>query len=84
LQYNLSVVQVATRLRQYSNMMITSVRALEDVETNFALKAVVLFEQILTASVQQSQSTSTQQSANPQATNSTVAGQVQTNSALAP
>jgi hypothetical protein len=80
LQSDLSVVQVATRLWQYSNMMITSIRALEDYETNFGLKAIVTLDQILTANVDQSQNTSTQQSADPQATNSTTTGQVQPSS----
>jgi hypothetical protein len=81
LQAALTPMQVATRLRQYSNMMITDVRAQEDPKTKYALRAFVTFRQILTASAQvTATSTSSGQgtSANQQATGQTNTGPVNT------
>ncbi|HXR75138.1 MAG TPA: hypothetical protein VN737_04125 [Bryobacteraceae bacterium] len=69
-------LQVSTRLRSYSNMMITGVHAEEDHETASALKATVTFQEILTATVITADSSSSD-SALPQTTNQTVVGQIQ-------
>ncbi len=72
-------VSVATRLRAYDNMMITSVQAEEVVQTRNALKALVTFTQILTASIEVTGSTINypENSALPQTTGETIVGQLQ-------
>lgn len=44
---------VATRLDTYDNMLIKSIRPRDNAETRFGLRALVTFQQILTASVEQ-------------------------------
>jgi hypothetical protein len=81
LQAALTPVQVATRLRQYSNMMITRIRAVEDEKTKYGLRAFITFTAIITAFVTQISSTATSSSGNsqiPQTTNQTSTGQTQT------
>lgn len=51
-----SVVQIATRLNTYQNMLIESVTAHEKADTRFGLSATVTFRQIILASVEQVQS----------------------------
>jgi len=57
LQAAKTLLTVSTRLDQYDNMLITSRSAVEDKETRFAGKFTVTFTQILTASVEATQST---------------------------
>lgn len=75
-------VQLATRLRNYANMIVTEVRAVEDKDTQHSLKAHITFQHILTASVQMSSTNSLATtggtSALPQTTGQTLNGQVQT------
>ena len=81
LQAALSVMSIATRLRQYSNMMIADLRADETDRTKFALKASVTFQQIITAQVDITSLTVGNDfgdSAIPQSTDQTSTGQVQT------
>lgn len=79
IQAELSPVQIVTRLRSYSNMMIADIQADDDSTTAHALKATISFEQILTAQAQiVSSSVSYPTSEIPQTTNQTPVGQVQT------
>ncbi len=80
LQKNRTVVQVATRLRQYDQMLVSDVRAEETKETAFALKARVCFTEIIRASVEVTSSSikwDVADSALPQVTGQTVGGQAQ-------
>jgi hypothetical protein len=52
LQVSRAVLQVSTRLMQYSNMMIVDLAPEETVETRFGLRCRVTFQQIITANVQ--------------------------------
>jgi hypothetical protein len=73
-------VSVATRLRQYDNMVIADIRAEEESRTRYALKAIVTFQQILTASIEATSSSISYNPANsslPQVTGQTLIGQVQ-------
>jgi hypothetical protein len=75
-------VSVATRLRAYDNMIITSVQAEETVQTKHALKALVTFTQVLTASIEVTHSSinfdvNPANSALPQTTGQTIVGQTQ-------
>ena len=73
-------VQVATRLRTYTNMMITNIMAEENDRTRYNLKATVTFTQIITANVSLTSSTdssSISDSDRPQSTASTQVGQSQ-------
>lgn len=71
-------ITLTTRLKQYQNMEIESIRAADDNRTLHALKALVSFRQIILGTV-----TSAPQSARPDQTNSTPDGTVPT-SALSP
>lgn len=77
LQESKTVVQIATRLRQYDKMLIANVRAEETKETRFGSRFTVTFQKILTASISTS-STATPDSDIPQVTGQTQGGQVQT------
>lgn len=57
IQQQRSPVSIATRLNTYTNMMIASVRATENQESRYGLRAWVTFQQIITANVQTVQST---------------------------
>lgn len=75
-------ISIATRLRQYDNMLITEIRADEEARTANALKAYVTFTQILTASVEVTSSTvnfnlDPANSSMPQTTAQSLVGQVQ-------
>ena len=61
-----------TRLKQYENMLIQSIRPVEDYKTRFALKAMIVFEQILMGLV-----STTMVSAEPQKTDRTDKGSAQ-------
>jgi hypothetical protein len=79
LQQKKAVLQVATRLNTYSPMMILSVRAEEQNDTRFSLKATVSFMEILTASVEMTSSTinfAPSDSSLPQTVGQTVGGQL--------
>jgi hypothetical protein len=76
LQRQRQVLQVATRLRQYDQMLISEVRTEETVGTRFALKAIVTFTEIITASVESTSSGVSFDPALPQTTGQTVTGQV--------
>src|SRR6185437_995287 len=65
-------VQLATPLNLYSAMMITGVSATADKDTKHALKAIVTFQQILTASVRQPSNSAN--SSIPQTTDQTIGG----------
>lgn len=83
IQESLTTVQLSTRLRPYTNMMIESVRALESPETRYALKALVTFRKIITATVTTISSTSSSLTSSlnsqiPQSTTTTTSGQIQT------
>lgn len=67
-------LSVATRIAQYSNMVITSLRPTETKETRFGLKATVEFTQIFVVQNGIGPSSSTAVSTRPQTTNSTLAG----------
>jgi len=77
LQRQRTPLQVATRMNQYDRMLVTEVRAAESSETKYGGKFYVTFTQILTAQIEISQS-GTADSARPQTTVQTVAGQVPT------
>lgn len=73
------VVQVTTRLRTYSNMLIRTLSPIDTAETRHGLRAAVVFEEVLLASV-----TGTSQNSSglvfserPQATDQSSAGTVQ-------
>ena len=80
IQGSLTPVQLSTRLRSYSNMMITDVRVEDEARTKYGLRAWVTFQQILTASVAITNVSSTANqntlSAIPQTTGSTNSGQI--------
>lgn len=80
LQSAVSVMQLATRLNFYGSVMIKSLRAPDDVKTKNALRAIVTFEEIITANQveQTSSSLSFPTSEIPQSTDSTNAGPIQT------
>ena len=73
IQARRSPLIVMTRLKQYENMLIQSIRPVEDYKTRFALKAMIVFEQILMGLV-----TTTMVSAAPQITDRTDKGTAQT------
>jgi len=74
----LSIVQVSTRLNQYSNMAIASIRAIENPETLYGSSFIVTFEEVIGVSSQtNTNGASRAVSAAPQITDSTVSGQVQ-------
>ena len=54
IQASFALIQVSTRLKQYSNMLIQRVSAVEDVTTRFAGKFTVVFQQVLIANFDQS------------------------------
>ena len=72
---------IHTRLHDYSNMIITEIRAIEERNTRYGLRALVTFVQVLTASIEviAGSSQAAAKSAIPQATNATVVGNSQTN-----
>lgn len=81
LQKQRQVLQVATRLRQYDKMLVAEVRAQEDQKTRYGLRAMVVFIEILTASVEATSSSISFPSADsalPQTTGQTLGGQVPT------
>lgn len=75
-------VQVTTRLRQYDNMLVAKINARDSKETAYALEATVSFQQIITATVEVTQSTlitdPNQLSTRPDATASNPSGATQT------
>jgi hypothetical protein len=74
-------LQVSTRLRQYTNMLIASIRADEDSSTRYGGKFHVSFKEVLLASAEVTHSTigsTSEYSADPQTTNTTILGQSQT------
>lgn len=81
IQASLAPVQVATRLRQYNNMAITSIVAREDPKTTYSLEATITFTQIITASgaISSGQATfnSPSNSRIPQSTSSTGLGETE-------
>jgi hypothetical protein len=79
LQKSRQPLQVATRIAQYSNMLITNLNPVETHETRFGLKCRVTFTQILTATVTSvSSGLINPSSARPQSTsNPTVTGSTQ-------
>lgn len=83
IQAALQPVQLSTRLNDYNTMMIADIRAEDDASTAYGLKAIVTFQEIVTASVESSASSSlvgttgSPVSALPQTTGQTVIGQQQ-------
>jgi len=71
-------VQIASRLRQYANMMIVGISAEENKDTRFGLRATVTFREIITAQIQANSSRLTGFSEMPQTTDETQIGQSQT------
>jgi hypothetical protein len=51
LQKNRTRVSLTTRLATFDNLLIKSIRPVEDHTTKFALKATILFEQIITGRI---------------------------------
>ena len=76
LQEDRQVVSIATRLREYDQMLVAEVRAEEDKESRYALKAWVTFQEIITASV--GYEPPMVSSGMPQTTGYTMAGQIPT------
>lgn len=70
-------IQVTTRLRTYTNMLITSLFSPDTHDTRYGLKGLVTFEEILTASVTVSSSISFVTSERPQTTNTNNTGSIQ-------
>ena len=70
------VLQLATKLRQYDQMLIADIRAVETKETTYGLHAVVTFLELLTAQVESTGAW--RRSAIPQATAESLLGQAQT------
>src|SRR6185312_10091826 len=85
LQKKKSPFSVATRLRQYDNMLIREIRSEENVATRYGLKAQVVFEEIITPSTATATSSGItfnttallSSSARPQTTDKTVGGETQ-------
>ena len=80
LQTQRAVLQIATRLANYDNMLIASIRADESKETRFGMKASVTFVGILRASVENVVSSinySAADSSLQQTVGQTVGGEVQ-------
>ena len=71
------LVTISTRLAQYDNMLLVSVRPEEENATRFALRCSCVFQQILLATIQQSSGNPAAQSARPQTTATAVSGQGQ-------
>ncbi len=81
LQAKRQPLEIATRLRQYDQMIITDIRAVEDERTRHTLNALVTFTGVLTASVSLAATSSTISFVNSdraQITDRTVVGQTQT------
>ena len=81
LQKQRATCQIATRLNNYDNMLIASIRAEESKDTRYALKASVSFVGILTASVENVSSSisfSAGDASLPQTIGQTVGGEVAT------
>jgi hypothetical protein len=73
IQINKSLVTLTTKLDTYSNMLIIDMIAPDNNKTKFALKATIIFEELLSASVASTPSSS----ARPQSSGSTPTGTVQ-------
>lgn len=73
LQQNRTLLTVTTRLDTYYNMLIIDAFANDDVKTRQALRATIIFEEIIAASVTSSPNTS----ARPQTTGANPGGTVQ-------
>lgn len=73
-------IQLATRLRTYTNMLIRRVIAPDVKETLYGLRALVTFEQIITANLQitSNSQASLNDSTRPQSTATTTVGQTNT------
>lgn len=79
LQKSQELLQLQTRLRQYSNMLITSIRPEEDASTRYGLRCTVTFQEILIAGgTYAGISQSTKSSAAPQVTYQSPTGPGQT------
>jgi len=82
LQQNRKPVSISTRLKQYDNMMISSIITEETKDTLYGLRATVTFQKILTASIEIVSSTvnfnvNPLTSEFPQQTGATIGGQAQ-------
>jgi hypothetical protein len=78
LQSALTPMSVATRLRNYTNMLIREIHSNDVDKTRYGLRAKVVFEQIITASgvTISSSSTNNPTPANPQSATQTLTGSV--------
>ena len=75
LQNGMTFLQLATRLNMYTNMLIADIAADDTRETEYGLKAIVTFQQVLTAGVEISNSAFiADDSSRPQTTGQTPAG----------
>ncbi len=81
IQGALQPVQLSTRLNDYDTMMIADIRAEDDASTAYGLRAIVTFQQVVTANVETSSASSligttgNPVSADPQTTGQTIIGQ---------
>lgn len=76
LQQSQRLLVVATRLRAYSNMLITNIRPEDNASTRYGLKCNVTFQEVLLA--EDTQALNSGSSAKPQVTNNSPTGPVQT------
>jgi len=76
IQAGIAICQVSTRMRQYPNMLITSVKDAATSETLYGANIVVTFEEMINASAQQGNNLfgGTSSSALPQTTDTTLGG----------
>jgi len=74
LQASMQLLGLSTRLAQYSNMLIQSVRPVEEVSTRFGLKCIVTFQQVLLADVEYESPTNPAASSRPDASQVSSAG----------
>lgn len=79
LSISAQLFQVATRLRQYANMAVASIKADDTRETTSGLKAIVEFQEVITPATVTATSSSisfsgVSSSARPQTTDSTISG----------
>lgn len=73
-----ALLQVATRMRQYTNMLIHTIREEDSVDTRFGARFTVTFQEVILADSTNGSQSGITFSTRPDATGSAVSGQTQT------